>query len=369
MTIGFDAKRAFLNNTGLGNYSRTVIQSMCEHFPEHHYYAFTPRTGPGVYAEQLLRYEHIELITAPPLMPKSLWRSWGIVNTIQEKDLEVYHGLSNELPFNAGRMSCKKVVTIHDLIFESHPGLYKPIDRKIYHYKFKNACIHADSVIAISAYTKNEIVNRYGIPEAKIQVVYQDAAPIFKQEYAQHQLDYIREKYRLPDTFILQVGTLEKRKNAAVTINALPHLRHKVPLVLVGRATEYRQELDALMDRQGLGREVLFLEDVSYYALPLIYRQATVFVYPSRIEGFGIPVLEGLYSGVPVIAATGSCLEEAGGSETLYFDPDDPVALAGHIDRVTGGDFRVNKTRLLQHLSQFEPLHLSQQLMTIYQAT
>lgn len=369
MTIGFDAKRAFLNNTGLGNYSRTIIQSLCEHFPEHHYYAFTPKTGPDVYTEQLLRYSNLELVTAPRLTPKSMWRSWGIVGTIRNKNLDVYHGLSNELPFNARRMSCKKIVTIHDLIFESHPELYKPIDRKIYHYKFKNACIQADSVIAISDYTRNELIRRYAIPGDKIRVLYQDAAPIFKQAYTGIQIEEVRHKYGLPEAFILQVGTLEKRKNAAATIQALLHLDKKLPLVLVGRPTPYRQELEALIARHHLEAQVLFLDKVSYYDLPLIYRQATVFIYPSRIEGFGIPVLEGLYSGVPVIAATGSCLEEAGGSETLYFHPDDPAALAQHINNVTSGSFHVDKTKLREHLSRFEPLHLSQQLMHIYQAT
>lgn len=369
MTIGFDAKRAFLNSTGLGNYSRTVIDALCKQFPQHNYYAFTPKTSDNLYLDQMMAHSNLEIIAAPAFMPKSLWRSWGIVNTIQEKDLNVFHGLVNELPVNAKRMSCKKVVSIHDLIFESFPELYKPIDRKIYHYKFKTACENADTIIAISQFTKQEIINRYQIHPPKIQVVYQAVAKIFKQEYEQHQLQYIQDKYRLPSYFLLQVGTIEARKNAKVVLQALKEMKEDVHFVLVGKPSLYQKELELCISQYNLQKQVTILNNVSYYDLPLIYQLATAFVYPSRIEGFGIPVLEALYSKLPVIAATGSCLEEAGGIFSLYFQPDDATQLAQQITRIFSGNYHPDTEAIQTHLAKFDTGTLAQQLMSIYQST
>lgn len=368
MVIGFDAKRAFLNNTGLGNYSRTLIQSLCAGFSDAHFYAFTPKVNQNLYYEQMVQYENLEIITAPKYMPNSVWRSWGIVNTIREKHLDVYHGLSNELPINAKRMSCKKVVTIHDLIFESHPELYPPIDKSIYHYKFKQACTQADTIIAISEFTKKEIVNRYNVAAEKVKVLYQDAASIYKQTYTQQQLLFIKNKYQLPDRFLLQVGTIEKRKNAKATVEALLQLDNSITLVLVGRPTPYLKEIEALIAAHELQRRVMILSNVSYMDLPLVYQQAVGFIYGSRIEGFGIPILEAIYSGLPVIAASGTCLEEAGGPESLYFQPDDIVTLAQHMQEVWTGDFVPNPERTKLHLQQFDHDNIAEKVMQIYQS-
>ncbi len=369
MTIGFDAKRAFLNATGLGNYSRTIIQNMCTTYPDYSFYAFTPKAQQNIYFESLAFFDNLEILTAPKFMPKSMWRSWGIVNNIQEKDLDVYHGLSNELPINAHKMSCKKLVTIHDLIFESHPQYYKPIDRKIYHYKFKNACQIADTIIATSLYTKNAIENTYKINPSKIQVLYQDAPAIFKHEYSSTQLEYVKQKYQLPDYFILQVGTIEERKNAKDTILALKHSKFDLPLVIVGRATDYQKELEAIIAQEQLSQRVVFLHRVGFYDLPLIYKQALAFIYPSKVEGFGIPILEALYTGVPVVAASGSCLEEPGGKLALYYTPNQPEALAHQIDEIISGSYELDPEALQQHLQQFDQKLLTQQLMNLYQST
>jgi glycosyltransferase involved in cell wall biosynthesis len=368
MIIGFDAKRAFLNNTGLGNYSRTIISNLCQIFKEHQYYAFTPRVDQNVHAQQMLQWDCLDIVTAPKLMPKSVWRSWGIVNTIKEKDLNVYHGLSNELPFNAKRMSCKKVVTIHDLIFESHPQYYPSIDRKIYHYKFKNSAEQADVVIATSEFTKKQIVEKYNVAPQKVEVLYQDVATIFKKEYSATQLDFVNRKYNLPEYFLLQVGSIEKRKNAKLTIAALKHTRYDLPLVIIGKPTAYLKELEAYIEKEKMMDRVIFLHHVGYFDLPLIYRQAMAFIYPSRIEGFGIPILEAHYATIPVIAATGSCLEESGGTQALYVSPDNAEELGNAIDKVIDGSFSVDINALTKHLQQFDEKLLTHKLMNIYQS-
>lgn len=368
MTIGFDAKRAFLNNTGLGNYCRTLIETLCQYYPDNHYYAFSPKVRQNLYYDQLSSLNNLSIVTSPKYMPNGIWRSFGIKNDIVQKRLDVYHGLSNELPFNARSLSCKKIVTIHDLIFEEYPELYPFIDRKIYHLKFKNACINADKIIAISAYTKQQIIEKYSIPAHKIDVVYQDAAPMYKEKYTQEQLLQVKRKYELPDEFILQVGTLEYRKNALTSVKALLATKSNMPIVLVGKPTTYTKEIYNFIEKNNLHDRVYFRHNVTYSDLPLIYQQAKAFVYGSRIEGFGIPILEALYSGIPVIAATGSCLQEAGGSESLYFHPDNFEQLASLIDQVISGAFVPNKAKMEQHLMQFDQSNVAPKIMNIYQS-
>ncbi|MGL5636719.1 MAG: glycosyltransferase family 4 protein, partial [Bacteroidales bacterium] len=129
------------------------------------------------------------------------------------------------------------------------------------------------------------------------------------------------QKYKLPDNYILYVGTIESRKNLLLALKALKESSNKIPLVAVGRPTPYMNEVKQFIKENGLEDLVTFLHGVPFGDLPAIYQQATIFVYPSFFEGFGIPIIEALYSGIPVIAATGSCLEEAGGPDSIYVNP------------------------------------------------
>jgi len=368
MRIGFDAKRAFLNNTGLGNYSRTIISGLCHAFPTDDFFAFTPKSRQGAFLEQLQAHPNLLIQDASHTTFKGLWRSWGIVEDIQKLKLDVYHGLSNELPLNAKKMSCKKIVTIHDLIFEQKPELYPFIDRKIYRLKFSEACKNADTIIAISEQTKRDIMDIYGTPEEKIKIVYQTTDAIFRASYTDEEVAVIRRKYNLPDKFILNVGTIETRKNALTLLQAMRFLPQDTHVVIVGRPTAYLDELIAYINQEHLMQRVLILNHVGFLDLPLIYKAAQLFVYPSRYEGFGIPIIEAQQNQLPVIAATGSCLEEAGGDGALYFHPDDAATLGKLINQVMD-NAELNQSLVekgTKHVAQFSPAFISQQLMDIY---
>src|SRR5690606_3725090 len=156
----------------------------------------------------------------------------------------IYHGLSNELPFSINQTSVKKVVTIHDLIFLRYPKLYKPIDAYIYKKKFEFACNAADVIIAISEQTKRDIIQYFQIPEQKIKIVYQSAAPIFNNIATSELKQKIALKYNLPKKFILNVGTIEERKNGILLINALPKIQQGYDLVFIGKSTSYKSLLE-----------------------------------------------------------------------------------------------------------------------------
>ena len=321
MKIAFDAKRAFLNYSGLGNYSRTAISLLAHYFPENEYLLYTPKTG---YSKPDFPPSNTTILTPERFFDKkfsSLWRTAFQSNDIKNQHPDIFHGLSNELPFNIQKADVKSVVTIHDLIFLRFPELYKPVDRFIYKKKFATAAKVADKVIAISEQTKEDIINFLHIDESKIEVVYQSSNPVFSEDVGGNILQKVKEKYGLPSEFILYVGTIEERKNLLNLLMALHEGNIKIPLVVVGNPKKKYTEKVYSYIRSHLMEDIIFIQNIPLSDLPAIYRLANLFVYPSSFEGFGIPVLEAIQSGIPVIAGKGSCLEETGGSETIYIDP------------------------------------------------
>ena len=336
MNIGFDAKRFFLNQTGLGNYSRDLVKGLLEHYPNHHYYLFTSSGGIDI-QNKFLKNNNSATVVLPNGINKyfkSVWRTLKLEKDLIKNDVQVYHGLSHEIPKKNKDSKIKYVVTIHDLIFMRYPENYSQIDRKIYTKKVTYACENADVIIAISQQTKRDIIEFLKVPANKIKVVYQTCGDSFKLDPHYSYVESIRRKYNLPENFILNVGTIEKRKNLASLVEAIGKSNTKLPLVAIGSQTDYLKEVEAKVTEYKLDEEVAFLENVSFMDLPAIYQMANLFVYPSVFEGFGIPVLEALYCKTPVIAASGNCLEEVGGEHTIYVAPFDTDELAVQIDRV-----------------------------------
>lgn len=338
MKIGFDGKRAAQNFTGLGNYSRYALEAMLAGYPAEEYSVYIPKDVENGKFDAILSASHGAMKKVLPVgwfakKLKSLWRVWGVTADLCRDKVDIYHGLSNELPLTIRRAwpQVKSVVTIHDLIFLKCPGCYPVIDRNIYNYKFRKACINADHVIAVSECTKRDIVQEYGISPGKISVIYQGCDPLFAVQPSSERIAEIKEKYSLPDKFVVSVGTIEERKNLLSVVKALTHLPSDVHLVAVGRRTKYTSLIDDYVRENNLQSRVHLLHGVPYADLPVIYRCADVFAYMSIYEGFGIPLLEALNSRVPVVAATGSCLEEAGGPGSKYTAPYDVEAIAAAI--------------------------------------
>jgi glycosyltransferase involved in cell wall biosynthesis len=368
MKIGYDAKRAFYNNTGLGNYSRWLIKGIASLNPSNTLYLYTPKAKANPRLNFIGDYPNIHTVTPKSKWFTSWWRSRGIVKDLIHDGIELYHGLSHELPSSIEQTGIKSVVTVHDLIFMRYPKQFGPINYRIYLAKIKHACRVADRIIAISQKTKDDLVELLGIDPKKIEVIYQGCDPSFAIEQTAAQKSAVKEKYNLPNSFILSVGTIEERKNLLLTVKALKKA-DDIKLVVVGKETKYTEQVKAYLTANNLNHRVIFLKDVTFAELPAIYQLASVFVYPSRYEGFGIPVLEALNSGTPVIAATGSCLEEAGGLDSLYINPDDEVDLAEKLNRVLNdGDLRQNMiTKGSTYAANFTDDELSLQLMQLYQ--
>jgi glycosyltransferase involved in cell wall biosynthesis len=298
----------------------------------------------------------------------SRWRSAGIVKYLKRDQVDLYHGLSYELPAGIGKSGIKSVVTVHDLIFMRFPQYFGAIDRFIYRTKIKYACRIADKIIAISERTKQDVIELLNISSDKIEVIYQGCDPAFKQASTEREKHAILEKYNLPAEFILSVGTIEERKNLLLLIKALPRVVTPLKLVVIGRQTNYAKKVKRLINDLDLNDRVIFLDIVNFTDLPAIYQSAKLFVYPSRYEGFGIPVIEALCSGTPVIAATGSCLEEAGGPNSLYSDPNDERELAEKINMVLNDEslYKRMAAKGKEYSGNFDDEKLAAQMMAVY---
>lgn len=372
MRIGFDGKRAVQNNTGLGNYSRYIIDILSQYYETNEYIIYAPKQRENKALSKILEKRNIQAVyPAISLWKKcrSLWRVWGIKTQLKQDRLSIFHGLSNELPLSISKSGTKSIVTIHDLIFLRYPQFYKWIDRHIYAYKYRKACENSDRIIAISEMTKRDIITYWKIDEQKIDVVYQGCHPNFKLQASEKQKEEIREKYRLPQKYILNVGSIESRKNLLLIVKALEYIPDDIALIAVGKRTPYTDTVEEYINSHKLNDRVHLLHNIPFQELPVLYQLAQLFVYPSFFEGFGIPIIEAIHSGIPVIAATGSCLEEAGGPDSIYINPNDEKELAEKINELLSSpetaSIMIEKGR--KYVERFSEEVIAQDIMHVYQ--
>jgi glycosyltransferase involved in cell wall biosynthesis len=373
MNIGFDAKRAFFNNTGLGNYSRALMQSLKLYYPEHNYISFSPK-GNHTY-KVYEKHEHtVHPSTFFTKTFNAYWRSKGCIKDIKKNEIDIYHGLSHELPMGIEKIKTKKVVTIHDLIFERYPNQYKYFDRLIYKQKIVHACNVADKIIAISQQTKEDLQTYYNISDTKIEIVYPTIDVRFYLQKTEEEKNTCRKKYNLPETFLLTVGSLIERKNVLSICKALKEIPD-VTLVIIGKGKEYKQQVITYLQQNSLLHRVLFLEDEFKSIniqndLATIYQSATVFIYPSMYEGFGLPVLEALASNTPCITSNVSSMPEAGGDACMYINALDISDIKTAIETVLGNNETRNKMKQkgAEHAALFTQQKCAEAVMNIYKS-
>lgn len=367
MKIGFDGKRITQNFTGLGNYSRYVLKILTENHSENQYSAYALK--PFQSAADFQKFPSAQFHYPKKEQFKSYWRSFSIIEDLLRDKIDVYHGLSNEIPFGLKKAGIPSIITVHDLIFLRFPQYYPFIDRKIYEYKMRYALKHATKIIAISESTKADLINYFKVEEAQIEVIYQNCDSSFRNQVSDQEKTRIKSVYNLPENFLLNVGTIETRKNTLLAVKALKELDSDTHLVLIGKETPYAEQIREFIKINGLNARVHFLKNVPFTDLPGIYQLAELFIYPSEFEGFGIPIIEALSSKLAVIAAKGSCLEEAGGPGSIYINPNDHLELASQITYVWNNPQKKSemiKAGLL-HLQQFSDYKIADKLNKLYQ--
>ncbi|WP_312344365.1 glycosyltransferase family 4 protein [Chryseobacterium binzhouense] len=360
MKIAFDAKRFFHNTSGLGNYSRDLVRILAKYFPENEYILLNKNKSER--GSDILENSNVHFVETSK---GKMSRQFKMGKDAQKQNADIFHGLSGELPLKWDKKPIKKIVTIHDLIFERYPQYYSFFDRKIHFWKFRKAANSADKIIAISEQTKRDIIHFLKVPESKIEVIYQGCHKAFKEQQSEEFIQKTREKYSLPGRFILNVGTIEERKNLLNVVKALKDTN--IPLVVVGKKTKYFRKVEQFVQQHKIS--VQFLEGVSMDELATIYKLANIFVYPSFFEGFGIPVIEALFSKTVVITSNTSCLPEAGGPDSVYVDPKNHLDIQSKIKFLWENESERKRRadKGFEFVQKFNDEPIANNLMNLYQ--
>jgi len=314
MRIGFDAKRYYHNSTGLGNYARNLIEGLRQYAPE----------------IELRLYDC-----------KGFERSFSMARLAVQDGCDIFHGLSNSLPFDIGSRAVKSIVTVHDLCWRTFPSMYHTSDILIHDLKCHFAVKHADCIIAISESTKNDIVHHYGIDPEKIKVIYQSVDSMYFEPIdktaARTQLSECLPQLggsaipQLAHDYILCVGSINARKNQLNAMKALAALspENRPQLVICGKGDKkYTALCRDYANRNLRPADVLWIDNADNRTLKLLYGAALAMLYPSFYEGFGLPVVEALLQRTPVITSTLSSLPEAAGPGALLVNPSDVGAIS-----------------------------------------
>lgn len=363
MKIGFDAKRLYNNFTGLGNHSRTTIDILTEYYPENEYLLYTPKIKNDPVVGKYINKEHCQTFLPEGMMKGSLWRTFKLGRTAESDGAELFHGLSNELPMD---LHIPSVVTIHDVAFRTFKDMYHWHDRQIYDLKWRYACKHADRIIAISECTKRDIIKFYGIDESKIDVVYQPVNPLY------YQLETTKPNFAEQEPYMLYVGSINSRKNLLGIVKAINLLPKdlQIPLVVVGNGREYKVQVEKYIAENNLGDLVQFHAPVNNQQdLCKLYQGATIFVYPSFYEGFGLPVVEAMLSGCPVVTSNVSSLPEAGGPYSLKANPESAEDIAAQMQKLLESETlrqEIGKKSYDYAMQTFHPGTLAKQLVGVY---
>jgi len=364
MKIGYDAKRAFLNTSGLGNYSRNTLNAIQKYFPQHHYSLFTPEIKTAMLEEQE-KFEVIAPENTQSGFKKAIWRSMQLSEEIKDHNIDLFHGLSNELPRGIHKTSIPTLVTIHDLIYIRYPQFYKTLDRAIYFRKAKYACDAATRILAISQQTKDDILDFVDVDPEKIEILHQAISPLF---FENANTGKVKEKYNLPNDFILAVGTIEERKNQLSIVKAVQEKGIDLPIVFVGNPTSYCNDIHKYIADKKLDKKVLFLKNIPEKDLAAIYQLAKVSIYISVFEGFGLPVIESMACDCPVITSNVSCLPETAGDAAVLCSPDNIEELGNSIEKtLNDSDFRkdlILKGRI--RANEFQPKKYAEKLISLY---
>lgn len=369
MVIGFDAKRVFHNPTGLGNYGRSLIQDLSKHQSDHSLHLYTPPNPKSDYLNFFSGRNNLEIHNGPSRLT-AYWRTRGVVKEAIQHGVQLFHGLSNELPYGIEK-HMKSVVTIHDLIFKSFPNWYPIIDRKIYNLKSQHACRVADKVIAVSEFTKQEIIKYYKIDANKITVIPPSLPLAMRKEIDGEALEQTRKTFGLPpNNFILYVGSTAPRKGLRQLLDAHARLAPilNIPLVIISNDPEVTSLINyQLSDKPG--KELLFFyQNIDDQTLAHFYKAAWLFIYPSLFEGFGLPIIEAQRYGTPVVTNRVSSLTEAGGDAAYYTTQSSAESLAEAISTLANDPalYQSLVQKGFENIRHFDKQLVAEQLTRVY---
>jgi len=370
MKLGFDAKRIFRNTTGLGNYGRDLVSGLAKFQKEFELHLYHPGSINPQYKSFSESPYHFH--TSDSKLSK-YWRTKGIVKNLLSDQIDVYHGLSHELPLGIKKAGIPTVVTMHDLIIKRVPETFNRFDRSIYNFKNKQALKQADKVIAISESTRSDLIEIYGVKGKKIVVIPPTINKTFYEPFTEDELEYRTTELGLPKDYLISVGSVIERKNMLRVVEAYSLLpsEDRIPFVILGKGNRYLLQVKKAIEQHQLGQYFIFMDNVEHIKdLKACIQGARGMVYPSIYEGFGIPCVEALALGTPVLSSNISSLPEASGPTSLLVDPYSTEAIADGLQSILSSD-HANESLVKQgkvHADQFRQEVLAEKVASLYRS-
>ena len=345
MRIAFDGTTLTPGRTGVGYYTEHLLQHLAREVEHTNHELIVVSNQPIDTAQPLPRHVRVHDRLRFPL--RIAWMQMLAGRVLEDVRADVAHFTNGMVPLGT---AAARVVTIHDVSLKLYPECH-PLRRRLINRPLVAAAAKvADAVVAVSHSARNDLLKFHQIPAERITVVHEAAGPAFKRITDRRLLARIRMRYGLPDRFLLYVGAIEPRKNLRRLMEAFHAARREgIPheLVCVGPYGWSSRDLYQRIDELGLRHVVHFTGYLPSADLPVIYNLAELFVFPSIYEGFGLPVIEAMACGTPVITANSSSLAEiaAGVAETI--DPHDTEALTSAIVRLAHD--RARREELARH--------------------
>jgi glycosyltransferase involved in cell wall biosynthesis len=339
MRLGIDFTSASRERAGIGRYARELIRALSRVDQTNRYVLFVPRDA----HDETLRFDWSPnfSIRRAPLTERylaALWHRARVPLPIEFfiGSVDVFYSPDFLLPPTRAR---RKLVTVHDLSYVRVPECFPAPLLNYLNRAVPPSVAHADLILADAASTQRDLIDVYHVPTDKVRVLYSGVDPRFRPDVSEASQARVRELTH-GKPYLLSVSTIQPRKNYARLIKAFANLitNDQLPmtnlqLVIAGGRGWMFAEIFKTVERLGLQERVIFPSFFSDEDLPALYAGATLFVYPSLYEGFGLPVVEAMACGLPVVSSNASSLPEVGGDAVLYFDPHDVDAMAATIQR------------------------------------
>ncbi|MGC9399277.1 MAG: glycosyltransferase family 4 protein [Anaerolineae bacterium] len=368
--ITLDLSAAVHRRAGLGRYAASLTCALCPLIPDELAVFYNVEQG----IEPPPEIDHLP--TSRVALGYKPWRMAVWVAQLGRfpfnrlmPDATLFHATEHLLP---PLRDVPTVLTVHDLIFRHLPKHHKPLNRWYLNMTMPLYCRRADHIIAVSEATRRDLMDAYDVPLEKITVVPEAAAPRFRPQ-SQEAVLRARLKYDLPQAFVLYVGTIEPRKNLIRLLEAWAPLyagHEAPPLVIVGKHGWLSDDFYAALAKNPSREAVHFTGYVEDEDLPAVYAAATVFTFPSLYEGFGLPPLEAMACGVPVLCSNTSSLPEVVGDAALTIDPSDTEALRSALRRLLrDADLRADlRARGLARAAAFSWARAARETLAVYRS-
>lgn len=338
MRIGIDIRPMLSEGTGVGSYTLNLVKNLGALDTKNKYILFSNSFKDRVRFESLGLPPNFELkdYRIPNRILRMLWNRFSFPPVeVFIKEADIFHS-PHSIPIPIRK--AKLIVTIHDLFFLKYPEMVGKDVREDHKKILKGYVPKIKRIITVSYHSKKDIIELLNINPEIVDVIYEGVDSIFRVINDRPSLEKIRERYKLPQEFILFVGTIEPRKNPNTLLEAIALLREKglknLILVMVGPMGWKSDETLRLVSMKGLGDCVRHIGYIPHEDIPFMYNAAKLLVYTSLYEGFGLPPLEAMACGIPVIASNLSSMPEILGDAALLVNPYDPYEIAGSIERV-----------------------------------